>query len=171
MKTYTQNFVTQCINRLEIQLSQLVNTIAYMNEKTFSNRTQLIWPKNHVILETKFLFHYSHLNLTKIKVFKINLPTHLFKRTDRVRKEYGRHDLTQNFITQSINRLEAQMSELVNAYRNEKTLPYQFLSNLTSLTLSIRPKIYGILETKIQFHHIHLNLTKIKNFRTTLIFW
>jgi len=36
---------------------------------------------------------------------------------------------TQNFITQFIDRLEAQMSELVNAYRNGKTLSYQSLTN------------------------------------------
>ena len=36
---------------------------------------------------------------------------------------------TQNFIIQSIVRLEAQMSELVKAYRSEKTLPYQSLTN------------------------------------------
>ena len=36
---------------------------------------------------------------------------------------------TQNYVTQSIGRLEAQMSQLVNTYRNEKTLPYQYLTN------------------------------------------
>ena len=37
---------------------------------------------------------------------------------------------TKNFVAQFINILEAQMSQLINAYRNEKTLPYQFLTNL-----------------------------------------
>ena len=36
---------------------------------------------------------------------------------------------TQNFVTQSIDRLNAQMSQLVNIYRNEKTLSYQYLTN------------------------------------------
>ena len=35
----------------------------------------------------------------------------------------------QNFVTQSIKRLEAQMSKLVNTDRNEKTLSYQYLTN------------------------------------------
>ena len=33
---------------------------------------------------------------------------------------------TQNFVTKSIDRLNAQMSQLVNTYRDEKTLPYKF---------------------------------------------
>jgi len=39
---------------------------------------------------------------------------------------------TQNFVIQSINRLEAQMSQLVNTIndKNEKTLPYQSLTIL-----------------------------------------
>ena len=36
---------------------------------------------------------------------------------------------TQNYVTQSIVRLEVQMSELVNAYRNGKTFSYQLLTN------------------------------------------
>jgi len=35
----------------------------------------------------------------------------------------------QNFVTQSIDRLEAQMSQLINTYRKEETLPYQYLTN------------------------------------------
>ena len=36
---------------------------------------------------------------------------------------------TQHFITQSIDRLEAQMSQLVNTCRNKKTLLYHYLIN------------------------------------------
>jgi len=35
----------------------------------------------------------------------------------------------QNNFTQSIDRLEVQMSQLINTYRKEKTLPYQYLTN------------------------------------------
>ena len=36
----------------------------------------------------------------------------------------------QNTFNQDFNRLEAQASQLVNTYRNEKSLPYQYLTNL-----------------------------------------
>ena len=35
----------------------------------------------------------------------------------------------QNFFTQSIDRLETQLSQLVNVHRNEKTCSYQPLTN------------------------------------------
>ena len=35
----------------------------------------------------------------------------------------------QNFVTQSIDRLNAQMRQLVNTYKNKKTLHYQSLTN------------------------------------------
>jgi len=64
---------------------------------------------------------------------------------------------TQNSITRPISGLDSIMSELIN----EKV----FLVNLSPifipLTLSIGPKNHVILEIKIQFHHIHLNLLKI----------
>ena len=52
------------------------------------------------------------------------------RRIDKVRKEYERHDSDLSLVAQSMVRLEAKMSELVNAYRNEKTLSYQPLTNL-----------------------------------------
>jgi len=36
---------------------------------------------------------------------------------------------SQNDFTQCIDRLEARMSQLINNYRKEKTLPYQYLTN------------------------------------------
>ena len=35
----------------------------------------------------------------------------------------------QNFVTQSIDRLEAEISQLVNFYKNENIFPYQYLTN------------------------------------------
>ena len=72
---------------------------------------------------------------------------------------------TQNFVTQSIVRLEAQISELIK-YMNEKTFPYQPLTN-PDISNPIRSKNRRVLKTKIQFHHIHLNMTKIKIMRAT----
>jgi len=42
---------------------------------------------------------------------------------------------------------------------------------LISLTLLIGPKNNVVLETKLQFQHIHFNFTKLQVLRTTLIFW
>ena len=42
------------------------------------------------------------------------------------------HDIMQNhenFVSQSISRLESKQSQLANSYRNEETLSYQSLAN------------------------------------------
>ena len=36
---------------------------------------------------------------------------------------------SQNDFTQYIDRLEEKMNQLINTYRNEKTLPYQYLTS------------------------------------------
>ena len=72
----------------------------------------------------------------------------------------------QNDFTQPINRLEAQMSHLVNTIsdRNEETLPPQFLTIPNYLVILIGTKNHDVFETlsKIQFHHNILNLTNRK---------
>ena len=62
---------------------------------------------------------------------------------------------TQKVVTQSISRLDAIMSELVNDYRNEKTLSYQPLFN-PDISNSID------LTQKSWCFENHFNLTKIK---------
>ena len=37
---------------------------------------------------------------------------------------------SQNDFTQSLDKLEAKINQLVNTYKNEKTLCYQYLTNL-----------------------------------------
>jgi len=69
---------------------------------------------------------------------------------------------SENDFFQSVNRLEAQMSRLINIVndKNEKTLPNIFSTILIALTILIGTKNHGIFETltKSQFHHINLNL-------------
>ena len=64
--------------------------------------------------------------------------------------------------TQSINRLEAQMSYLINTNndRNEETVPPNFWPFSIPLTILIGIKNHGVLETltRIQFHHNKKNL-------------
>jgi len=64
---------------------------------------------------------------------KFSKPTFILtfsRRTNWLRKKYGRHDSASKFVTQSIDRLEAKISQLVNIYRNEEPLPYQYLTNV-----------------------------------------
>ena len=67
----------------------------------------------------------------------------------------------------SFNRLEAQMSHLVNIINdtNEETLPTQFLTIPDSPSILIGTKNHGALKTltKIQFSHTNLNLTNLKS--------
>jgi len=76
---------------------------------------------------------------------------------------------TKNSVTQPISRLDSILSELIS--RSEGILSCQSLPILISLTPLMEPKNHVVLEAKIQFQHTHLNLTKIKILRTTLIFW
>jgi len=78
---------------------------------------------------------------------------------------------TQNFITQSIIRLEIQMSELVNAYRNEKTLPYQLLANPDiSNPIDLTQESWCFRNQDSILSH-SFELDQIKILRTTLTFW
>ena len=70
--------------------------------------------------------------------------------------------------TQSIHAQESQLAN-ITAYRNEETQPYQSLVDFDIPFPFMWPKDHIVLEFKIQFHPIHLNLPKI--FRTTLTFW
>ena len=78
--------------------------------------------------------------------------------------EKSTEDLIQsrNSVTQSLNRLEAKVSHLVNTIndRNEETPPKTFLTIPDSLT-NIDEESHGTVEilTNIQFHHKTLNLT------------
>ena len=77
----------------------------------------------------------------------------------------SQHDCiqSQTDCLKSLNRLEAKVILLVKTIndRNEETLPNIFLTTPNFLT--ILTKNHDILEilTKIQFHHIILNLTNI----------
>jgi len=66
----------------------------------------------------------------------------------------------------SFNRLEAQMSRLLNIVNNnnEKTLPNTFRPFPISLAILIGTKNHGVLKIliKIQFSHTNLKLTNPK---------
>ena len=100
--------------------------------------------------------------------FRNQLPCSPFQE-EPIAKSIGDMIQTKNSVTQPINRLDLILSELIN--RSEGILSYQSLPILIPLTLSMEPKNHVVLEAKIEFQHTHLNLTKIKILRTTLIFW
>ena len=60
--------------------------------------------------------------------FKNQLPYALFQEELSDLENMKDMIQTQNFDIQSIDRLNIQMSQLANTYRNEETLPYQSLT-------------------------------------------
>ena len=72
----------------------------------------------------------------------------------------------ENNFFQFVNRLEAQMSHLINIVkdRNEEILHNTFSTILDCPNHIDGKKNYGVLETltKNQFHHTNLNLTNSK---------
>ena len=79
---------------------------------------------------------------------------------ESIAKSIGYMIHNRNSVTRPISRLDSIMSKLIN--KSKKILSCQPLPNPYISTLSIGPKNHVILETKIQFYHTHLNLTKIK---------
>jgi len=73
---------------------------------------------------------------------------------------------SENNFFQSVNRVEAQMSRLINKVkeRNEEFYLIHVRPFPIALTILMKPKNYGVYETltNIQFHHINLNLTNSK---------
>ena len=74
---------------------------------------------------------------------------------------------TQNFVTWPISRLDSIMSELIN--ENEESLSCQPLTN--PYIPDSTDWTHVVLETKIQFQHTHVNLTKLQVLQITLTFW
>jgi len=76
----------------------------------------------------KFKTWWTHNSL---KIFKTTIHTLLFKSHHHNDLEKSMKTLiqVQNTFNQDINRLEVQMSQLINTYRNDKTLSYQYLAN------------------------------------------
>ena len=71
----------------------------------------------------------------------------------------------QNNLNQSINKAKVEMSQLFNLMidKNEKTLPNTFLIIPDSPNHIDEESWYLEDLTKIQFHHIILNLTNISS--------
>jgi len=81
---------------------------------------------------------------------------------DRSTKNFTR---SENYFSQSLNRLEAQMIRLINIAKdkNEETL-LNTCSTIPNCPRLMKIKNYGVLETltKSQVHHTNLNLTNSK---------
>ena len=84
------------------------------------------------------------------------------------------HEFGQQFqksSTQSIDRLEAQLRQLVNIYRNEETRFYQPLTN-SDISNSINlDQESCCFENQDSIQHTHLNLTKLQILKISLTFW
>ena len=84
------------------------------------------------------------------------------KDSDRSMKNLIR---SKNNFNQSVNRLEVQVSRLINIMkeRNKETLTHVRLFSI-ALTILIRTTNHGVLETltKSQFHQTNLKLTNSK---------
>jgi len=69
----------------------------------------------------------------------------------------------QNTFSQDINRLEAQISQVANTYRNKKTLPYQPLTNpdiFNPIDLAQESRCFGNQDS-ISSQHLELDQLKI----------
>jgi len=78
----------------------------------------------------------------------------------------------QNSFTQTINRVEAKISQFFNIYRNEKLYLTHYWQFPIFLVILIGAKNYDVLETltKIQFHYTNLKLTNPKTWTNWKVF-
>ena len=117
-----QKSSSQSIDRLETQLSKLVNI--YKNEESLTSPPLA----NSNISNTINLTHDSCWfgNQNSYTPFLEQPPedtSHLEKSIEVLQESTLKF---QKSSTESIDRLEKQLSKLVSIYRNEKTLSYQF---------------------------------------------
>ena len=89
----------------------------------------------------------------KFKILTIPSKSHHSKKnpTD-INKSMKNLIQAKNYVTQSINRLEAQMNHLIKD-KDEETLP----NTIQPFTISLDSVLNTL--TKIQSHHTNLNLT------------